>query len=540
MKHMKKLLVVVAALVMAMAMTATAFAAGPYSITINKNGTDKVAHTYGAYQIFKGDLAQVDDNNVLSNVDWADGVNGAAIIDELNKIDGFKLASDASAADVAKAIGDKQYTSDSTGVKAVAEALNKGIPANANPTGTVTIAENASTGVIESLEAGYYLVKDTAAVSGEGASTKYILEVVSDVVVGEKADVPSVDKEIAETTPTKVSDYNIGDSIPYTITGTLPSTFASFETYKTYTFTDTMSAGLTPPNPASVSVTVGSDDVTSLFDVAVSGQTLTVSLKAGVDLKTATHGESAFAAGDKIVVSYNAVLNDSAVIGGDGNKNTVDLKFSNNPNSDGGGEFGTTPPDETVVFTYTIEALKVEATDKAPIDDGTYAALTKEEKANYTKVDGKWQEIKPLKGAGFTLYKADGTVVKEITAGETTTFEFKGVDVGTYFLKETTVPAGYNKVNDIEITVAATYTNDVPAKIDTLTVTPETINFTADKTTGVVSGKILNQKGSVLPSTGGMGTTILYVVGGIMVLLAVVFLITKKRVASKKNDSKMI
>ena len=192
----------------------------------------------------------------------SDGETIGDFITELNKLDGFDLAADATAAAVAKAISDKNYTTDSAGAKALAEALNKGI--TGDPKGTASVAADATSGTISGLVAGYYLVKDTAAVSNEGASTKYILEVVKNVTVAEKASVPTVDKKIAEATPKIVSDYNIGDKIPYTITGTLPSTFANFATYKTFTFTDEMSNGLTPPNANAVTVKIGSDDITAL------------------------------------------------------------------------------------------------------------------------------------------------------------------------------------------------------------------------------------------------------------------------------------
>ena len=410
-----------------------------------------------------------------------------------------------------------------------------------NPKGTADIAADETSGTIANLPAGYYLVQDTADVSAYGAKTRYILEVVKSVTVNEKASVPSVDKKIAEATPTNVSDYSIGDSIPYTITGTLPSDFGAYKTYKTFTFEDTMSNGLTPPAAADVTVKIGNDTITDLFDVTVSGQKLTVKLKDNVDLKTAKHGTgdgTAFAAGDSIVVSYSATLNNNAVIGGTGNINTVTLEFSNNPNSDSDGDKGKTPEDQTVVFTYTIKADKVKATSDAAITADAYNALSATEKAQYVKVGDKYQKVEALSGAGFTLYKDDGkggwTQVGEEVTG-VTTFEFKGQDAGKYKLVETTVPSGYNKAADVEITVAATYTNDKPAKIATLIVTPETAGFTADKASGVVSGKILNQQGSTLPSTGGMGTTIIYVIGGIMVLLAGVYLITKRR-ASKESD----
>ena len=536
MKKARKLLALILALTVALTMgiaaTSTVFGDTTYTVTINKDSSDKAAHTYGAYQLFKGDLATENGKTILSNIQWGDNANSATIITELNKLDGFDLAADATAAAVAKAISDKNYTTDSAGAKALAEALNKGI--TGDPKGTASVAADATSGTISGLVAGYYLVKDTAAVSNEGASTKYILEVVKNVTVAEKASVPTVDKKIAEATPKIVSDYNIGDKIPYTITGTLPSTFANFATYKTFTFTDEMSNGLTPPNANAVTVKIGSDDITALFDVSVSGQKITVALKNGVDLKTATHGtaETAFAAGDKIVVSYEAELNENAVVGGTGNINTATLEFSNNPNSDGDGDTGTTPPDKTVVFTYKIIADKVEK-DGEPITQEQYDALSDAEKAQYVQDGSKWQKVKALEGAGFTLYKdskTEANKIKEVTG--VTSFEFNGVDAGTYILSETTVPAGYNAIEDITITITAQYDETkTPPELKSLTCDPE--DFTVDLQGGTVQGKILNESGSTLPSTGGIGTTIFYILGALLVVGCGIVLIARRRLTAK-------
>lgn len=508
MKQLKKALALMLALTVVFAYSAVgAFAADGYTVTINQNTQDKGTHTYGAYQIFAGDLDAT--SGKLSNIVWGSGITDA----------GKTALGDAET--YAKALTDANAA-------AKAEELAKYL---ASP-------EKTGSDKIEGLVGGYYLIQDTAAPTGNkpSAKTKFILKVVKNTTANVKSSVPSVDKEIAETTPTKVSDYDIGDDIPYTITGTLPEGFDGYKTYKTFTFTDTMSAGLTPPKASEVTVKIGNDDITSLFDVDVTGQVLTVSLKDGVDLKTAKHGSgdgTAFAGGDEIVVSYSAKLNDSAVIGGTGNANTVTLTFSNNPNSGGDGETGTTPEDKTVVFTYTIKALKVKATDDAAISADAYNALSAEEKANYVKVGDEYQKVEPLTGAEFTLYKdskTDANKVATLTTGST--FEFKGVDAGKYILSETKTPSGYNTIADITINVTATYDNSTkPATLTSLTCTPS--DFIATASTGVVEGKILNQQGSELPETGGIGTTIFYILGAILVLGAGVLLITRRRMQAR-------
>ena len=506
-----------------------------YKITINRESTDKSAHTYGAYQIFKGDLdikttgegTSAVTTKTLSNIQWGDNVNSSSVITELKKISAFtSLANDASAATVAKAISDAAMGADSAEAQVLADALNAALN-NSSPKGTATIAANATQGTISDLVPGYYLVKDIATVTGEGAQTRYILQVVDNVTVTEKASVPSVSKKVKEKNDTTGSetgwqdaaDYDIGDPVPFQLTGTLPSTFADYDTYKVYTFTDTLSAGLSAPSTDDITIKVGDTSVKDHFDITITGdakaeQTIKISLKNGEDLKKWT--APTLSATSTIVVEYSAVLNDAAVIGTPGNPNKVTLDFTNNPNGEQNGEYGTTPEDKVVVFTYEIKALKVEADGNAKTQ-AEYDALSDTEKAEYVKVGDKWQKTKELSGAGFTLYKkvpttvdasgykAVGTEVKGVT-----TFEFKGTDAGEYKLVETTVPAGYNKADDQPISVALS------------DVTGETL--TLEKTANVI-----NMAGSTLPSTGGMGTTIFYAIGAILVIGAGVVLVSRRR-----------
>ena len=555
-KTFKKMLSLVIALAMVMAMGLTAFAeeAPTYTITITKDSTDKADHTYGAYQIFKGDLAEENGKKTLSNIQWGDNVTSATAITELQKIEAFSnLPADASAATVAKAIADANLTNDSAGAKAIADAFAAAVT---SPKKTVNIAADKTSGEITGLAAGYYLVKDTAAVSGEGASTRYILKVVSNVSVTEKANVPSVTKKVKEKIDTTnattnwqdAADYDIGDEIDYKLEGTLPSEFAVFKKYTVYKFTDELSAGLTYKADSAKVVlnTENGTDITELFDISVSGQILTVSLKNGKDLRA----DNRFTKDSKIIVLYKATLNENAERGSEGNPNEVELEFSNNPywNGEGTPDSGKTPKDKVIVFTYEIKALKVEPTSDAAITQEAYDALTDTEKTKYVKVGEKYQKTQALNGAGFTLYKnVNGTyeaVGKEIK--NTTTFEFKGTDAGKYKLVETTVPTGYNKAEDIEIEVTATYdTDSADPKLTGLRVTPETAGFVVESTntttgegadavttttySGVISGKVLNQKGATLPSTGGMGTTLFYVLGAVLVLGAGVVLISRRR-----------
>ena len=292
------------------------------------------------------------------------------------------------------------------------------------------------------------------------------------------------------------------------MTATLPS---NYESYKEYylSFNDSLSSGLTYNNDAKVYVVNGSteQEITNKFTIAADGSSYVVN-----DLKTVSEddrGQTVNITKDsKIVVRYTAKLNESAVIGSTGNSNTASLTYSNNPNSTGGGSKGVTPKDKVVVFTYQVIVNKVDQDSRTP-----------------------------LKGAGFTLYKKDSTgvynKVEEITAGETTTFTFKGLNVGDYKLSETVTPAGYNTIADVEFTISANVdkASDNPI-LNTLEATSTSTNklvFTSNIVDGSLTTTVVNKKGSILPSTGSVGTTMLYVMGSLLVIGAGILLAVRKK-----------
>lgn len=485
----------------AMIFTLTAFAGGAvnaadttYKLTLN--GTTE-GHTYEAYHIFTGDLStNPDKTKVLSNVKWGTGVT---------------YTGTESAADVAKALGKNEMTIDQL---LILKKLTLTTPVQ-----TVSSSKDSTSTEIDGLTAGYYLVKDKDGTQDgkSDAYTKFIVQVVGDSVASVKSGVPTVEKKVQDTNDStgKTSgwqdsaDYDIGDDVPYQITGSMPSNIGDYKSYK-YVFTDTMSKGLTFKEN-SAKIMIGTTDVTKKFKENVTtnddGSTVTWTcddLKtAGVELDSTT----------KVVVTYNAKLNENAVIGSAGNPNTVNLTYSNNPNNGGDGETGKTPDDKNIVFTY---------------------------KAVVNKVD---QDQKKLAGAAFKLEKkkADNTykTVKEFTAGDATTFEFTGLDDGDYKLTETTTPAGYNTITPIEFTISATHdeTADEP-KLLTLsgnattgeaTFEADKIDGETDKIAGSLTTNVVNKKGSILPETGGMGTTLLYVLGGVLVALAAAYVIYTKK-----------
>jgi fimbrial isopeptide formation D2 family protein/LPXTG-motif cell wall-anchored protein len=499
MKTSKKILSVLLALTLVLALSVCAFAADSYTITINSTAS---GHTYEAYQIFSGDLSE----STLSNIKWGSGVSAAgqtALGNAATKAATLKTAEDA---------------------KAFAQEVG---PYLTSAAGNST--EKAGPYTISGLAAGYYLVKDKDGTqTGTDAYTGYILEVVKNTTVVPKGTVPTVQKKVKDTNDSTgvttdwqdSADYDIGDTVPFQLTGTLPENYADYTTYK-YTFHDAESTGLTF-NPDSVVVKADGNTITSGYTVVTTGLTDGCTFEVQfADLKTAA---PALTAKSVITVEYTATLNNDAKLGSAGNPNTVYLQFSNNYNQGGSGDTGKTPTDKVIVFTY---------------------------KTVVNKVDSNKQ---PLTGAEFTLEKlykgADGAAdswkaVAVVKNTEGTTFTFSGLDDGSYRLSETTTPAGYNTIDDVYFTVSADHdiTSDNPA-LTSLSATQTAADgsslstgviatFTAVPTDGSLTTDIVNNSGSTLPSTGGIGTTIFTVAGIVLMIGAAVVLVTKRKVSGE-------
>lgn len=492
-KAMKKLMAALLAVAMVCAMAIPAFADGSapagttYTITINNP-----VGTYEAYQIFSGDLH----DGTLSNVTWGTGVSEAG----------------------KTALGDaktKAASLNEANVKAFAEEVSSYLDATS---GTY------DAGKITGLSAGYYLVKNSS-VGEHETYTSFILKVVKDVNVFPKGDKPTLEKkvkDINDTTDDTTSnwqdsaDHDIGDEVPFQLTAKIASNFADYKTYK-FVFHDVQSAGLDFLEDT-VKVKVGGTELTAdQYEVITTG--LTDGCTFHVVIEDLTKISSA-AADAKVVVEYKSKLNKNAVIGSKGNPNEAYLEYSNNPYDTHGTT--TTPHDMVTVFTFKVIANKIDgATTKAL--KGAAFALYKKDKA------GDWNLV-ALNNA------TESAGVYSIADEDKTTFEWVGLDDGTYKIKEVITPAGYNTIDEQIFTVTADH--DVLAaepKLTGLSGNPETgaIQFSSDKDNGSLSTTIENNRGTTLPGTGGIGTTIFYVVGGGLMVAAAVLLITKKRMENR-------
>lgn len=492
MKRVKRVLALLAAFALVLAMAVPAFADGANQGTISVPAGS--SHAYKVYQIFTGDYS----NGKLSNVKWGKNSKnreGASVGDKVSEDVLNRLAAVVSSSDEKKL-----------------EVIEEYADLNSNEFVTVTHSNSVK------VAPGYYLFKDTTATA---ENEVYITEVVGDVTIKAKnSNVPGFEKKLKDTNDTEgtttdwqdVADHDIGDAIPFKLEGTVPDDYVEYDSYY-FAFHDEEEAGLTF-NPKSVKVSVDGDEITTGFEVKTStndGCSFEVVFSNLKDIK-AVH------AGSKIRVEYTATLNDKAVIGDDGNLNKAQLEYSNKPSVTD--SRGKTVWDNVVVFTYQVVVNKY---------------------ANSVAEDNK------LKGAEFTLTKKlkDGTT-KDITVAKSqdgVRFTFKGLDDGEYTLTETVTPEGYNTIEPITFKVSANHAitwdgmGDRNTLLESLTGNPVTGKITFAKNANVNGSlvtDIINKSGTVLPSTGGMGTTVFYVVGGGLMAVAVVLLVTKKRMENKR------
>lgn len=488
MKLFKKLasFILAFAMVMAIAMPSVVMAADNGSITITGA---KAGHTFEAYQIFTGKVS----GNTLSNIEWGNGVSEK----------GKKELGDAK---------EKAKTLNDSNSKEFAYTVSGYLTTPAASANTQDASRNY---VISGLEPGYYLVKDKGPITGQDSYTKFILQVVGDKTVAVKNNVPESYKKVKDTNDTTgettnwqdSADWDIGDKVPFQLTGTVAEDYKEYKAAYQLVFHDTLSQGLTfDENSVKVYTNDSTDPISAdqytVTYPATDGHTFDVTIKNVKALDGTVK---------KIRVEYEATLNEHAAIGSKGDPNEMFMEFSNNPNSTQGGEKGETPKDKVIVFTYKAIVNKKDSSDN------------------------------PLTGAGFTLYKrVNGNyepVTKVLgTENGGTTFTFTGLDDGEYKLEETTTPEGYNTMAPIEFKIEATHDEtSADPQLNTLTgnkLSGEVL-FTPKTTEGTLETDVKNYKGSELPETGGMGTTVLYAAGTLMILAAAAFLVMKKKAESK-------
>lgn len=547
-KVLKGLVAVAATAAMAVAgfagaSTAMAVDGNTVNVTVPGAESNLNGHAYTAYQILSG--TQATSGGALGDAAWGSGINGDAFLTAL-KADTtigqyFENVTDAKG--FAEALSNTgNFPTDGANTRLVAKIAMK----NTKGDGTVLASDNGT-----QLDKGYYLIVDSTA-DGQTVYNPAVLAITSDITITDKTDVPTLEKKVQENKKdatgdtaygskfNDVADYNIGDDVPFHLIGSVPD-MSQYETY-TYKFTDTFDKGFDAVDTSNVEVYLSNDkkldlegesvdtDITSYFsgtdgsiqytpateaqgETAGTKATLTVSTK---DLKkAATYSKEQ---PQYVIVSYTAKLNAKAEIGLPGNVNEAYLTYSNKPDQSGTGDNNTndTPHNKVIVFTYGLDVTKV--------DSKNTETKLKDAEFKLKNSDGKWATITDGKVTGWADTELQGSVLKSDESGK---FKVEGLDDGEYTLKETKAPAGYNLPADgFSVTLTATTANNqawdgtATKALTNLAVKVGQTDGTGDVTTGLGAITIKNTQGSSLPSTGGMGTVLLYVAGIAVFVLA--------------------
>lgn len=544
-KVLKGLVAVAATAAMAVAGFAgasTAMAVDGNTVNVTVQGADSNlnGHAYTAYQILSG--TQATSGGALGDAAWGSGIKSDDFLQALQAdttiSSYFTGVTDAKG--FAEALSNTaNFPHDGANTRLVAKIAMK----NTKGAGTALTAPTTQ------LATGYYLIVDSTA-NGQTVYNPAVLAITSDITITDKTDVPTLEKKVQENKKSvtgeygngfnDVADYNIGDEVPFHLIGSVPD-MSQYETY-TYKFTDTFDKGFDAVDTSNVKVYLSNDkkldlsgeskdsDITSYFsgtngsiqytpateaqgETAGTKATLTVSTK---DLKkAATYSKEQ---PQYVIVSYTAKLNANAKIGLPGNVNEAYLTYSNKPDQSGTGDNNTndTPHDKVIVFTYGLDVTKV--------DSKNAETKLKDAEFKLKNSDGKWATITDGKVTGWADTELQGSVLKSEESGK---FKVEGLDDGEYTLKETKAPAGYNLPADgFSVTLTATTANGqtwdgtAGTALTGLAVKVDQTNGTGNVDTGLGAITIKNTQGSSLPSTGGMGTVLLYVAGIAVFVLA--------------------
>jgi fimbrial isopeptide formation D2 family protein/LPXTG-motif cell wall-anchored protein len=504
---------------MILSLSISVLADEPETVTLTITGA--TGHTYTLYQIFTGDVAKEGDKDVLSNVKYGehyhpDGQQDKDVPPEVLKT-------------IVESNDPQDLLDAALRVSNITKAPNN----------------DETTVVFSGLTPGYYLIKDTSPSLPVGQTISPIMlqiletttiaskhaTIVSEKKVDDKNDSTTAEDEVFWQ---DVADYDIGDPVPFQLSVTLPSTLGTYDNYE-LTFHDKQAAGFSAPTITAVYI-LKADNTKIIINeggytlhnscptTTAEGTTCEFggcSFAVTVDNIEGYYTDATYSEDDKLIVEYTSVLTDAANVGKTGNENSM---------------YVCHPDGHTLVDTVTVLTYQL----------------------TINKIDGANQQA--LEGAGFTLYKkdsvtglynpvavgidVDGNPIYERVGGGMTTFTWSGIDGGDYKLEETTTPQGYNTIADILFTVDANHKVEWTAGFNAafLDLIAKDANGTivfADGATvngelvedGILESNVENFKGAVLPETGAEGTFFLITGSTLLVLVAAVFMITRKKMS---------
>lgn len=481
MKHVKRIAGFVLALVMVLALSVGAFAAAVNegSITIDNAITGQ---TYTIYEILHLESYNKESNaySYKATAAWKDFVESQDIKDTYLVTNDQGYVTWAASADTAA-------------FAKLAQAYAANLSGNQGQ-----IKATSATVVFDNLDLGYYLVDSTL-------GTLCSLDTTNpDVTIKEKNAEPTNEKEVEEdsiNTYGKTNDADIGQTVNF------KSTITAQAGAENYLFHDKMSAGLTFDAVTKVTLNKATVD-TANYQVVTTGLT--------DDCTFEVRFTQAFCdtlkANDQLVIEYTAKLNENAVVGVEGNPNESKIEYGQSDKTT------TTPPSTTTTYTWDLDVLKYGNNNKGNVlKDAQFVLLNKEKKQVAIVANGKltgWENV-PAAGEDGTVTWPANTVLTTNAQGK---IKISGLDSDTYYLREIKAPAGYNTLKeDVEVVITGATKAEGSATLTYTTVVAE----------------INNQSGTELPSTGGMGTTVFYILGSVLVLGAAVVLVTRKRMKER-------
>lgn len=537
-KTIKKLLAALLAVAMVCAMAIPAFAYDTKE-DIDKN------HCYDAFQIFKGDVTGNDtDGFKISNVGWGSSIaHPNEFLAQLTKDStiGGEFETNFTPQE-AVAVISQWHDSDNNSI-AFARCVCNYVYSDGDST---PVKQGGHTGGFELDEAGYYLIVDTSSFnsSADGDSyhayNSFLLKVNKDhyhVQITPKVVKPTVEKKVYDNDDIgstgdnngwgSSADHAINEEFKFRLIAKLPESENNGHAYDYYDkysviFHDTLSDGITYDRPDSVVIksngkTYVIPNDSSKYTIGLESQNYLVvkipdvkacAKDAGFDLND----------GATITVTYTAHLNENAAVNGSAeNKNSVRLQYSNNPRPDGeywGYTPNYTPESEVYVYTYQLNNTKYHDTAEKgnELKDVGFRLYSDADYKNEVELYQDGEFYYPIKNAS-------NKQAVEMKSAEDGTFNVKGLDAGTYYLKEITPPDGYSACKVIPVTIKADHSRNDQVNLEGSNLTNDIVNIKAG--------------GITLPSTGGIGTTIFYVVGGGLMVAAIVLLVTKKRMENK-------